>query len=275
MQSASEEQQLIYEIGSQIDWYSTAILRLSTDPDDRQPDHQVGSGTFVSVEGRYGILTAHHVAAQLLGHCSLGLILMQEVHRFAIEENHFVIWELAVPSPPSTEPDLAFIEVFGPDIGSIKARKQFWPLSTVRQKMLDNAPALNSGVWFVWGVPAEDTTSEPAEKGYSQIRGLHSQCSATHASREDQAGEHDYIEIEVEYGKEFHVPQSFGGYSGGGIWQVFLKTSETGRFLPAEFILSGVAFYQTEISDQKRYLRCHGRRSIYGYVYDRLKRASA
>jgi hypothetical protein len=275
MDATNDEQQLVEEIGRHIDWYSTAILRIRTDDDDPQEDHQIGSGTFVSLEGQYGVLTAHHVIAELDGHCSLGLILESGVHRFVIEENHFTICELAVPNVPSLGPDLAFIGVYNPDIGTIKARKQFYELSGDRQKVLAEMPGIDRGVWFLWGVPAEDTTIEPAEKGHEIISGLHSLCGPAKATSEQQVGEHDYIEIEVEYGQGLHVPQSFGGFSGGGIWQVSLENSGAGKLVPLGYVLSGVAFFQSGISNQRRYIRCHGRRSIYAYAYNKLKNGCA
>jgi hypothetical protein len=266
----SEEEHLIEVIGHRIDWYSTALLRLRTDEQDPQDEYQIGSGTFVSVEGKCGILTAHHVAKELNGHCSLGLILKHDVHRYAINHDHFTIDHIAVPQEQSHEPDLAFIGLYPPDTGTIKANKLFYEMSTMRKHVLNDMISIERGTWFVWGVPGERTSSEPSEKGFENIVALNSLCAATRATGENQAGEHDYIDIEVEYGKSFDVPASFGGFSGGGVWQVFLQKSETGNIVPKEYILAGVAFYQTEIKNQIRYLHCHGRRSIYDYAYRKI-----
>jgi hypothetical protein len=59
------DQPLIEEIGQRIDWYSTALMRIDSQVVNPRTDVFIGSGTFVQVDGQFGILTAHHVAAQL------------------------------------------------------------------------------------------------------------------------------------------------------------------------------------------------------------------
>lgn len=261
---------LLAQIQERIDWYSTALIKIPNSSGNQLDDRQIGSGTFISVEGEYGILTAHHVAAELDGSCSLGLILTHDVHRFAIDKNHLTICPIAKPVT-SSGPDMAFIGLHHPDIGTIKSLKHFYDLSTIHHTILNDIPPLDRGGWFVWGVPGELTTAEPPEKGFQNVAGFHSICGLAHADREYESNGYDYIEIEVEYGKQLDVPTNFGGYSGGGIWQVAFKKSESGDLSPTDYLLSGLVFYQSKIENQIRYLKCHGRRSIYHHAYDKIK----
>src|ERR1700690_613775 len=92
------EQRLIEEIGQRIDRYSTALIRISDDVVNPLTDLFQGCGTFVQIEGQFGILTAQHVAAKFTPPCQLGLILMpEESHRFTIDSNNFTVCELAIP----------------------------------------------------------------------------------------------------------------------------------------------------------------------------------
>ena len=266
-----DEQCLIEEIGHHIDLYSTALLRLKTNADDPQEDRFIGSGTFVLVDDQYGVLTAQHVAAELTPPCALGLIIKHELHRFPIDYDHLTICEIAVPDPISLRPDMAFIGVHHPDVGIIRTTKHFLNISVERDAVLKKMLPLRAAPWFIWGVAAEFSTQEPAERGYPNVVGLHSTCSATAATRETLEEGHDYIDVEVEYDKGFDIPRSFGGYSGGGIWQVTIKESKDQPPEPIDFLFSGVTIYESAVKEQKRFLRCHGRRSIYEYAYNKIK----
>jgi hypothetical protein len=82
--------------------------------------------------------------------------------------------------------------------------------------------------------------------------------------------EYDYLEFPVRYNESIDVPESFGGCSGGGLWQVRLILKD-GTITHERPILSGVAFYQTDLVDNQRTILCHGRVSIYRHVIDALK----
>lgn len=265
-----EEDEFLRDVSQRVHWYSTPLLRLRDKPGKSPEVDLIGSGTFVSIEGTYGILTAHHVAASLSSDCALGLILMEKLHRFVVDQNHFTICHLAVPVMPSTGPDLSFIRLHNRDIGTIRAYKQFYNLSGARRAVLSNILPINHGVWFIWGIPGEQTTIEPPENNFRHIMGLYGYCSAARATNERQSGEHDYIEIAAEYGKGLNVPASFGGYSGGGIWQVTYQEVENRRLNVIDVVFSGVTFYQSEIKDQLRFITCHGRRSVYEYAYSKI-----
>jgi len=53
---------------------------------------------------------------------------------------------------------------------------------------------------------------------------------------------------------------------------VSLIETEKGNIQIQEVILSGVIFYQTMVKNNRRNIRCHGRRSIYEKAYEFITR---
>lgn len=80
-------------------------------------------------------------------------------------------------------------------------------------------------------------------------------------------GEYDYCDFDVKHGSSPIIPESFGGVSGAGLWQIPLRKLSDQTIEPIEYILSGVVFYQTDRMGLSRSLRCHGRNSIYDAAY--------
>ena len=85
-------------------------------------------------------------------------------------------------------------------------------------------------------------------------------------NKEYDQGDFDYLEFPVEYKKRYEGPRRFGGCSGGGLWHIQVEREVSGEIVIKEKILSGVAFYETRLSDGKRIIKCHGRKSIYQRV---------
>lgn len=50
--------------------------------------------------------------------------------------------------------------------------------------------------------------------------------------------------------------------------------SEQGKLIVEEKLLSGVAFYQSELENNRRTITCHGRKSIYGAVVDTIEKVN-
>ena len=87
-------------------------------------------------------------------------------------------------------------------------------------------------------------------------------------TREYQEGEYDFLDFEAKYDAAYEGPNRFAGFSGGGLWHCPVELSEDGSLSAKEIILSGVAFYESGMEDDRRTIRCHGRRSIYGKAID-------
>ena len=83
----------------------------------------------------------------------------------------------------------------------------------------------------------------------------------------------DYLDIGVS--KEIEdQPPSFGGISGGGLWQIDIGQKEDGTWTEVGFPkLEGVAYWGDWSGDKYTYIRCHGRKSIYEHGLTQLSQA--
>jgi hypothetical protein len=153
--------------------------------------------------------------------------------------------------------------------------KVFYNLEMRRDLLLKTPPLLCDGVWFVNGFIAERTITVHGHERYSLIKGfqnLSGECSPEPAVI---VGEHDYFAVPVSYGGRSVAPKSFGGMSGGGLWQVLLTRDENGNLRHKPPLLSGVVFYQECDREGSLAVKCHGRVSVYQVVYDALNRIEA
>ena len=76
-----------------------------------------------------------------------------------------------------------------------------------------------------------------------------------------RTGDFDYLDYEMDLAMP-GVPRRFGGVSGGGVWRVWLFYSpDTGR-IDWEMSFHGVAFYELDIANEHRPIRCHGPDSL-------------
>ncbi len=263
---------LIERIANSLHPYSTVLVKARLDrAGNKRPPIQIGSGTFTSMGNVYGILTAQHVARELEGECALGLALIQGEHIHLIERQYLDVLHVASAISPADGPDLAFIVLPASSVSTIRAVKSFYNLSVDREELLSNPAALDSGIWFLCGAPGEKTTGEKSKIGYDGVLAFRGMCYGAGADRQFEKEGYDYIELDVEYKEGIDIPHTFGGMSGGGLWQVPIRQLEGGELEPIKILLSGVIFYESAIENHRRSIRCHGRRSIYEKVYSALR----
>ncbi len=254
-----------------INSYSTGLLRIVR-PDDRPEEAiLIGSGTFICVGSRYGILTAHHVLKRLYDPCELGLILVEEEHRSTIPVEDLDLIEIAVSGIPGSGPDLAFVGLPLSRVEGISMFKSFYDLDVDREEMLNSPLDPHSAVWFVNGIPDVFTIDEPSNGLFEVARSFHGLCGAGGANRVYMELGFDYIEVIVQYLEEADLPVTFGGISGGGLWQVMAE-GELENLKPNRYILSGMPFAETtEIIDGERTILCHGPISLYDICHGMLQ----
>lgn len=261
---------LLELISTSLHSYSTVLIKIPKDaraPEDLQ---QIGSGTLVSIGNLFGILTARHVSRELEEEpCELGLAMFLDEHVYSIPREYLNF----VPSPTAKDeskgPDISLI-ILPSNIGTIKSLKSFYDLNFHKQELLTAPPQLDSGAWFLCGTPAEGTKTGKSEKGFRGTTSFYGTCGLTIARREYPSGEYDYIEVGAHYDEKTDTPLTLGGMSGGGLWQVLIRKLENGEFEPTKYLLSGVIFYQSKLENQHRIIKCHGRRSIYKTMYDKV-----
>ena len=165
--------------------------------------------------------------------------------------------------------DLALIILADSEkIGTIKATNLFYNLSRDRDKLLKNPPPDKNSIWYFCGVPNERMLQSESAVSFDELLEFEIFCGAGGADRYFEKNAYDYFETDID--TRDSVPHDFGGMSGGGLWQVPVTVTGPNSFTPIDFFLSGVIFYQGIGENNKRYLRCHGRQSIYKYIFEKL-----
>ncbi len=231
----------------------------------------IGSGTLVDIKGNLGILTAQHVIDALPIDGNIGFIISEQLHKFSLDVRVLPVIRIGRGKDPSTGPDLGFINLPDMIIGSIKALKSFYNVGLKRDKILENPPENDLGVWCICGIPDVETRHEGPSKGFETVKGFLGFCGFGGVSKQSCRGDFDYFDFDVYYNERTQSPINFGGVSGGGLWQVIIARKPYGELIVKETILSGVAFYQTPLVENKRIIKCHGRKSVYNQVYRIVK----
>jgi len=233
-----------------------------------------GSGTLVEIDGVYGILTAHHVMEALLKRGEeIGLVLspnLPTLHSPKIRSDFLTPLKVARGQVDAEGPDLAVIVLPSVNLGSIKALKSFYNLGLRRDQILHNPPGNDIGIWFLCGFIDEFTVEAIPTKGYARVKGFHCRCGPVlGVSKAYCTDGYDYFEFEVPHNEKNKFPQSYGGVSGGGVWQL-IRPPE-GSLRAEELILSGVTFYESAVINNRRSIKCHGRQSIYKSAVDAIR----
>lgn len=160
-------------------------------------------------------------------------------------------------------PDLALLEIPRSAVSTIEAHKSFLNLVQQRETHLAETISPEVGPWVVTGMVGQFSKfihhiESKMVKGTAEARALFSGIDKL-----NQKDGHDYIDLVADLGLS-DVPESFGGVSGGGLWQISLSMDKseniswdgTRRF-------RGVAFWQSEVSEGRRNIRCHGPKSVF------------
>jgi hypothetical protein len=234
-----------------------------------------GSGTLVQIDETSGILTAHHVLENLPRTGEIGLIIptrfSPQLHRVTLKSELLRRVEIARGPTASEGPDLGLLILPPTEVGPLKAMKSFYNLSLRSERMIDYPPSRDEGLWFLCGFAGELTSDEPPERGYARVKAFHGMVGVGWVKKEYRAGDFDYIDFEAHYGGINEPPESFGGFSGGGLWQVPLIRNKDRTLQAKELLLSGVAFYESGRIDDLCLIKCHGRRSVYGQIINAIK----
>jgi len=259
---------LISMAANRLHAYSTALFKLWFDEKGDRQGKPIGSGTLVSIKGANGILTAHHVADCLSPPFTLGLSVAREgeEHAMSIGRDSFRIIEVAKPEMEEYGPDLAFIVLADwEDISTIKASKLFHALDLDRDDLLEKPPPCDAGIWFFCGAPEERMHQEESERGFLGIMSYQDLCLAGGPSMTCERGTFDYFDMDAD--ETAQIPASYAGMSGGGLWQVTVMRSDDRSIVPNRYLFSGVSFFQGTRSNGIKFMRFHGRRSVYEHVF--------
>jgi len=217
----------------------------------------ISSGSLVTINSIYGILTAKHVWTEFRRRGA------KKIAFVILGYNHFISERLDYLKVrmPENEVDICFIEIPPPLLGMMTANRTFFPID---KNNMPNINLVKDFLWITVGFPAE---IQPTEQKITKIYRYY-----THVSDYRKISESwDIIELDVDGNDPtVDLPKSFGGMSGGGIWNfnVFYKY-ELGiqKFYitnnPKNSLLVGVNYYETILADGVRKISGVGPISIY------------
>lgn len=136
---------------------------------------------------------------------------------------------------------------------------------------LNNPPDIRDGVWFAQGFLHERTqiAPDPIEAGLT--KSFYNFTGVGGAEEGKQIGGYDYFEFPVSPQGRDVAPVSWGGISGGGLWQVQLKRRD-GTLEHLHPVLLGSHVLPEPTTETTCGVRGHGRRTIYDVVYGRIGR---
>ena len=226
------------------------------------------SGTLVRYGQEHGILTAAHVVDRLKKEPIIQLLMPAGQGFVPIKKEvaEFLVCKGAVFG--ESGPDIGFIRLPPHTVGILKSCLSFVNLQTHKQKIANDCISIAHGVWVETGFPEVlGSSGRTGNNVWTKVFGMVALGDAEKLP--DQDG-YDYYKSHVTYGHGEGIPSTFKGLSGGGLWQIKLSHKKDGSLHATNRYLSGVVYYETERIGDYRYIRSHGRSSIYDYVVPQL-----
>lgn len=255
------------EILKSIAPFTIAFLR--DDPSGDGSADLVGSGVLVSAGGHRAILTAAHVLDAIPSTPRIRLLLGPTNHIESIDLAGVSIVTIARGREEALGPDLGIIRLAPSIASAVAARKVFYNLDTRREQVLNDSPDLRDGVWCVQGFLAENTSIADDSDGRGKTKYFYNFTGFGGPDTCTRRDGFDYVDFPVEHEARAESPVSWGGMSGGGIWQVRLRR-ESNELKRAGLLLAGVLFYQVATTPISCGVVGHARESIYANAYDAI-----
>lgn len=243
---------VLSEFNDRITLYSTVLFRTNRSGDQEQ----FGSGTFVRIGDQHGILTAGHVVAGLEGATAVAVLHRDEGSQAFL--NRDVLDLHKEYARPERLPDIGFIRVPPEVVSTVEAsRRTFYNIEAKRQAILEVASGAELKAWALSGAPGE-FTSYPG----SPVVDLSSFVGFTDCEPVPDVGPWDAVHAKISYRNYSpENPLSMAGVSGGGLWAI--RTKPGGGH---EYLLLGVACYQSDVENELRTVTCHGPRGMLEFL---------
>ena len=250
----NEASELFAELVTVVRHYTIGFVSIPDTPVDHLSP--CGTATLVTVDGAYYFLTAQHVWKKLQKFNSIGITLVPDIDQcFTMLTQHLIATGPRKPHAEMDGPDMVFLRIPDAKLGEIKARKSFYQLEPVVKKPQVNVMCID--VPILLGAPGEAATLMTRANLDMTIQGI----MADRRPKTFTKGRYDYIDSKELFGA-YGFPKSYGGFSGGGLWHVYVYMDpETGE-RKERIRLTGMAFYEFPAKRKYRVLRCHGARSI-------------
>lgn len=257
--------------------YSIGFINLRVEK-NREEGVLGGSGTLVASGNSRAILTAEHVLQNLPNSGTVGFIAMTRhgprVHQFVVHMDRVRKLPIARGTNDADGPDLGLVVLAQPEIHKLEAQgKVFYNLANRRERMLNSPPANELGAWILCGIAHEWTRDAPPGR-FDRVKEFRGTCGLGVLAGQREADGFDYLRFEAKYDAAYEGPESYEGFSGGGLWQLLVEERD-GLPRVKELLLQGVTFYQHERVAERRVIECHGRRSVYEVAAGALAKAAS
>ena len=196
-----------------------------------------GSGTLVKVDECHAVLTASHVVEELLKWKQFGLVLSEtprgRLHNLTFERR--LVKDVRLPRPEGLDirepPDIALLILPQGQVGDIAARKSFYNISSRRHDILSSPPKHHLGFWAMCGFADEWTADQFPRYGFERVVGINGKILWGFPTPLETTSEFDGWTFTVERDDDYDGPESFEGYSGGGLWQNLFEKTKTVKFV--------------------------------------------
>ena len=165
-------------------------------------------------------------------------------------------------------PDIAFLGLAAPFVSTIEARKSFLNLIQQKESLASCPPAIENGLWAVTGMVGEFSEARPHPETGTIEGHAHGEALFSFVQQSHERDGYDYFDVGANLELP-GVPSSFGGVSGGGLWDVHLSMAKSGTISwDGKRYFRGVAFWETEKSGSQRIIRCHGSKSVFEKAWE-------
>jgi hypothetical protein len=165
-------------------------------------------------------------------------------------------------------PDIAFIRIPELDAKELEANGAvFYNLAETRKFVLNDPSNRVARAHAVVGVVGEWTEEMPGRQPKERKVTVGGLFGTAKNIREFKENETDLVEVEIDYSSGPIVPKSYGGVSGGALWQLHIELDQGGKTVRIGKELRGVPFRQ---SPNHRLITSNGPSSI-----ERLKQEIA
>lgn len=220
----------------------------------------IGSGTLVTIDDEFFILTAEHVWTALNWDSEIALSHTSDRNLDIIRSDLFRAFVPEARLSDEWGPDLALMRVPDNILPILKAEKAFHDLGKVLERCNNEPLHLNRGFWFFLGAPAELGIFGEDE---ALLRIVAYGSAGPDLHQVHQRGQYDYYDLTVNRREIKNLPHSHGGVSGGGLWRVEVEHNDDGSFRwSGKRRLEGVVFYEYNPRGEAGFVRAHGRESI-------------
>jgi hypothetical protein len=153
----------------------------------------------------------------------------------------------------------------------LKANRSF--VNSQKQSALAfaNGPLETEKLDAVVGIVADWCDDRPIGQGSLDITTMRGLLNVGSATEIESADGYDRLRFDTLPAKDFILPESYGGTSGGGLWRAFTRIWPDQKKHLVELRLLGVAFYQSGMKNGSRTIVCHGPNSIYDQLSTEIR----